>query len=44
MKIQIAIANNTTLTRNYNKQAFESSNSKRGLYRFDRYHLLKTLI
>lgn len=32
------------LTRIYNKQAFESNNSKKGTYRFDRYNELKALI
>lgn len=32
------------LTRVYNKQAFESNNSKKGTYRFDRYNELKPLL
>ena len=42
--IRNAIVGNRKLTRIYNKQAFESNNSKKGTYRFDRYNELKSLL
>ncbi|HED37742.1 MAG TPA: TdeIII family type II restriction endonuclease [Ignavibacteria bacterium] len=42
--IKNRIAGDRKLTRIYNKQAFESNNSKKGTYRFDRYNELKSLL
>ena len=42
--IRDRIAGDRKLTRIYNKQAFESNNSKKGTYRFDRYNELKALL
>ena len=42
--IRTRIAGDKKLTRIYNKQAFESNNSKKGTYRFDRYNELKALL
>ncbi len=42
--IKNKIAGDKKLTRIYNKQTFESNNSKKGTYRFDRYNVLKALL
>ena len=42
--IRQKIADNKRLKRIYNKQIFEHSNSKKGVYRFDRYIELKSLL
>jgi len=42
--IREKIKGDRKLTRTYNKQAFESNNSKKGTYRFDRYNDLKALL
>jgi len=42
--IRSRIAGDSKLIRIYNKQAFENTNSKKGVYRFDRYNELKVLL